>query len=241
MAIPFHVDTLDWEATYFDLDLDEVIVPIHEAAVTRLHEIHSDAEGNAQEEIRAAEVAEQEDEHQFAQDLAKEEEKRAREREQVVGWLALVDLVMVFHLKLGRLLEVLTRIADVRGIAPTMDIARRGSQKGKNGWLLSLSDEYRKLGIDLTSNSAFKVIQELVLARNDVEHNGGKLGKSYHVLFPDPKFSNGETIVFSNQDFGESAKLLKEYVEWIVRELKHLRDNEEPLGPLQRPRPRLYY
>ena|ERR1017187_1647138 len=70
MAISFHLDPLDWESTYFDLDLDEVIVPIHEVAVTGLLKIHSDAEGIAQEGIRAAEVAEHEDEHQFARDLA---------------------------------------------------------------------------------------------------------------------------------------------------------------------------
>jgi hypothetical protein len=45
-------------------------VPIHEVAVTGLLKIHSDAEGIAQEGIRAAEVAEHEDEHQFARDLA---------------------------------------------------------------------------------------------------------------------------------------------------------------------------
>jgi hypothetical protein len=242
MAIPFPIDTLDWQSTYFDLDLDEVIVPIHEAAVTRLHEIHSDAERRAQEGIRAAEVAEHADERQFAQDLANAEENRAREREQVVGWLALVDLVMVFHLKLARLFQVLTRIAEMRGIVPTPDVERRGRQKGeKTSWLLSLSHQYRRLGIDLTSNPAFTAIQELVLARNEVEHNGGKLGQSYHQLFPNPRFSDGETIVFSNQDFGESVKLLKGYIEWIVREVKQVRDGEKPLGPLQRPRPRLSY
>jgi hypothetical protein len=240
----FHIDVLDWESTYFDLDLDEVLVPIHEAAITRLHEIHSGAERGAQEDIRVAEAAEHEDECQFARDLAREEGKRAREREQVVGWLALVDLVMVFHLKIGRLIGVLTRIAELRGIAPTLNCARRSRpEAGKGGWLLKLSDQYRRLGIDLESNPAFRVIQELVLARNDVEHNGGKLGQNYHRLFPNPRFSDGEkkTIVFSNQDFGESVRLLKEYVEWIVRELKHLRDGEKPLGPLQQPRPRLSY
>jgi hypothetical protein len=242
MPIPFHIDLLSWESTYFDLDLDEVIVPIHEAAVTRLHEIHSDAELKAQEEIRAAEMAEHEDEHQFSRDMANEEEKRAREREQVVGWLALMDLVMVFHLKLRRLLEVLTRIAEAPGMAQALDNPQRGKKEGeKPGWLFSLSDQYRRLGIDLASKPEFTVIQELVLARNDVEHNGGKLGTSYQRLFPHPKFSNGETIVFSNQDFGESVKLLKEYVRWIVCELKHLQDGEKPLDPLQRPRPRICY
>jgi len=242
MAIYFHIDRLDWEATYFELDLDEVIVPIHEAAVTRLHEIHSDAEHAAREEIRGAELADDEAEHQFALDLAKEEKKRAQERERVVGWLALVDLVMVFRLKVNKLLKMVTRIADARGIRQASGTEQRGNKsRRRTVWLFPLADKYRRFGIDLKSNPAFTVIHELVLARNDVEHEGGTLGQIYHEYFPNPRFSDGETIVFSNQDFRESVKLLKEYVDWIVREVRQFRDGEKPLGPLQKPRPRLRY
>jgi hypothetical protein len=114
-----HTDLLDWEATQFELDLREVIVPIHEAAITSLQAVHYDAEAASQEQARDAEAAGDECGWDLARNMASEEEKRARERERVIGWLVLLHMGIVLELKLRRLYELLEAISLKRGVQPT--------------------------------------------------------------------------------------------------------------------------
>lgn len=246
------IDLLDWEATQFELDLIEVIVPIHEAAVTSLQAIHYDGEGVAQEQIREADAAADEGESQLARDMANEEEKRARERERVIGWLVLLHMGIVLELKLRKLYDLLEKIFSKEGRRATAVGGNRGTRSEKN-WLRKLSDKYRRYGVQLESHPKFNFIDELVFACNAVKHNSGKLGESYLKAFPKPRFVQSkdegpepkyvhrkdEHIVFSIRDFRDSVESLREFVEWVVREIKHRRDGQKPVGPLQQPRPRL--
>jgi hypothetical protein len=78
-----------------------------------------------------------------------------------------------------------------------------------------------------------------VLAGSSVKHAAGKPTESYRKAFSRQRFVDGEGIVFSNQDFKESIESLREFVEWVVREIKQRRDGKEFVGPLQQPRPKL--
>ncbi|MBZ5670189.1 MAG: hypothetical protein LAO04_10720 [Acidobacteriia bacterium] len=232
------IDLLDWEATQFDLDLNEVIVPIHEAAVTSLQAVHYDGERAAQEAIREADAAGNEGESQLEWDLAKVEIGRAKERERVIGWLALVHLAIVLELKLNNLYDFLERISLEQGRRATALRGNRRTRSEKN-WLRKLSDKYHLYGVHLESHPKFSFIDELVFACNAVKHSAGKPGGNYRRAYPDWRFVDGELVVFSNRDFKDSVDSLREFVEWVVRELKHRRDGQIPVGPLQRPRPSL--
>jgi len=229
------VDLLEWEATQFDLDLKELIVPIHEAAVTSLQAVHYDGERAAQEAIREADAAGDEGEWQLERDLAKLEKERAIERERVIGWLALVHLAIVLELRLNNLYDFLERISLEPGRRATALRGNRRTRSEKN-WLRKLSDKYQQYGVNLDSHPKFSFIDEVVFACNAVKHSGGKPGENYRRAYPDWRFVDGEHICFSNKDFKDSVDSLREFVEWVVRELKYRRDGQIPVGPLQRPR-----
>lgn len=233
-----HIKLLDWEATQFDLDLKEVIVPIHEAAVTSLQAVHYDGERAGQEAIRQADAAGDEGEWQLERDLAKVEKERAKERERVIGWLALVHLAIVLEQKLNNLYEFLEQISLKQGRCATALRGKQRTGRDKN-WFSKLADKYQQYDLNLDSHPKFSLIDELVLASNAIKHSAGKPGENYRRAFPDWRFVDGEHICFSNQDFKDSVDSLREFVEWVVREIKHRRDGQIPLGPLQQPRPSL--
>jgi len=232
------MDLLDWEATQFGLDLDEVIVPTHEAAITSLHAVHYDVEGTSHEQVREAEAAGDEGEWQLALNMAGEEEKRARERERIVGWLVLLHMGIVLELKLRKLYEILRTISLKQGTPPART---QGQKRGRGGntWFRNLLAEYGRFGVNLDSHRVFNFVDEMVFACNSVKHNAGKPTEAYRKFFPHQRFTDGEGIVFSNLDFREAVGSLKEFVEAVVREIKQRRDGKKPVGPLQRPRPRL--
>ena len=235
---PMHIDLLDWEATQFELDLNEVIVPIHKAALTSLQAIHYDSEGMGQEQIREADAAADECESQLARDMANEEEKRARERERVVGWLVLLHMGIVLELRLRELYDILEAISLKQGrIATAVHGSRRA--RGEKTWLRKLLDKYQRYGVRLDTHPKFNFIDELMFACNAVKHTAGKTGETYRKAFRNPRFVDGEDILFSNRDFKDSIESLRDFVEWVVREIKHRRDGQKPAGPLQQPRPRL--
>jgi hypothetical protein len=234
----FHIKLLDWEATQFDLDLKEVIVPIHKAAVTSLQGVHYDGELALQEAILEAEAAGDEGQWQLEQDMAKVEKKRAIEREQVIGWLALLHLGIVLELKLNKLYDLLEGISLEQG---RRAIPMRGNRRTRSErhWLRKLSDRYQQYGVSLGTHPKFSLIDEMVFACNAVKHSAGKPGENYRNAHPDCRFVDEELIVFSNKDFKDLVDSLREFVEWVVREIKHRRDGQIPVGPLQRPRPTL--
>lgn len=233
-----HIDLLDWEATQFELDLDEVIVPIHEAAVTSLQAVHYDGERAAQEAIRQADTAGDEGEWQLEHDMAKVEKERAIERERVIGWLALLHLGIVLELKLNNLYEFLERISLKQARRATALRRNRRTRSDKH-WLRKLSDRYQQYDVNLDSHPKYSLIDEMVFACNAVKHSAGKPGENYRRAYPNRRFVDGEHICLSNKDFKESVDSLRDFVEWVVRELKHRRDGRVPDSPLQRPRPRL--
>jgi len=234
-----HIDLFDWEATQFDLDLNEVIVPIHEAAVTTLQAVHYDGERAAQEAIRQADAAGDEGQWQLQRDMANVEKERAIERERVIGWLALLHLGIVLELKLNNIYDFLESVSLEQGRRATA-LPRNRRARGEKHWLRKLSDRYQQYGVNLDSHPKFSLIDEMVFACNAVKHSAGKPGENYRrAYYPDWRFVDGEHICFSNKDFKESVDLLRDFVEWLVRELKHRRDGQTPVGPLQRPRPTL--
>jgi hypothetical protein len=233
-----HIDLLDWEATQFALDLKELIVPIHEAAVTSLQAVHYDGEHAAQEAIRQAGAAGDEGEWQLEQDMAKVEKERAIERERVIGWLALVHLGIVLELKLNNLYDFLERMSLQQGRRATA-LRRNRRTRSEKHWLRKLSDRYQQYDVNLDSHPKYSLIDEMVFACNAVKHSDGKPGENYRKAYPDWRFVDGEYICFSNKDFKESLDSLRNFVEWVVRELKYRRDGERSVGQLQRPRPRL--
>jgi hypothetical protein len=225
------LDRLRWEYEEFKVQLDEILVPFHEAAITELQNFHSAKEEEFQEAIRNAES--DEGEWQLQRDYARVEKARAGERERLTGWLALVYLVSLLHFTLNRLKSV------VDSVYPP-----RGKYKGKS-WLERLTNEYQgRFGIDLKSHHDFPFIRELVLARNAVEHNGGKPTEDYLEICR-PRFlqrlekveffrlKEEQVIVFSNRDFKESVQLTDKYVDWVVRELIRVREGQRPTGPLR--------
>lgn len=225
------LDRLRWEYEEFKVQLDEILVPFHEAAITELQNFHSAKEEEFQKAIRNAES--DEGEWQLQRDYARLEETRAGERERLTGWLALGYLVSLLHFTLTRLKSALDSVHPPRG-----------KYKGKS-WLERLANEYeRRFGIDLKSHDDFPFIRELVLARNAVEHNGGKPTEDYLEICR-PKFLQNlekieffrlkeeQVIVFSNRDFKESVQLTDKYLEWVVRELIRVRDGQRPTGPLR--------
>lgn len=237
LMTPIHIKILDWEATKFHLDLDEVIVPIHEAAVTTLQSVHYDGERAAQEAIRQADAAGDEAEWQLERDMAGVEKERALERERVIGWLALLHLAIVLEQKLNKLYEILELICLKQGKRATASRRKQRTGRDKN-WFSTLADKYRQYDVSLERHQKFSFIDELVFACNAVKHSAGKPGESYRRAYPDSRFVEKELIVFSNKDFKDSIASLTEFVEWAVREIEERREGKISLGPLQRPRPR---
>lgn len=227
-------DRLAWEYEEFKTQLDEVVVPFHEALIIELQKIHSEKESALQKLIHEAEVEDDEAEWQLQHDYSKLEKERAKERERVSGWLALVYLVSLLHFTLDKVKSVLDRThpPDER-------------YNGKS-WLDRIINEYQKrFGLNLEDFREFALVRELVVARNAVEHNAGGpttdyLGLPQRRLLIEKiqrvEFLNlreQEVIAFSNQGFKESLRILDEFVDWIVRELIRLRDGKRPDGPLR--------
>jgi len=235
---PIRMELLDWEATQFDFDLKEVIVPIHEVAVTTLQAVHYDGERAAQEAIRQAGVAGDEGGWQLELDMARVEKERAIERERVIGWLALLHLAIVLEQKLNKLYGFLEQISLKQGRRAT---ALRGKQRTgpDRNWFSKLADKFQQYDVNLESHKKFSLIDELVFASNAVKHSAGKQGENYDRVYPQSRFVDKKLIVFSNKDFKDSVHSLKEFVEWVVREIKHRRDGQISLGLLQQPRPSL--
>jgi hypothetical protein len=224
-------ERLRWEYEEFKVQLHEILVPFHEAAVTELQNFHSAKEEEIQEAIRNAES--DEGEWQLQRDYARLEKTRAGERERLTGWLALGYLVSLLHFTLNRLKSALDSVYPPRG-----------KYKGKS-WLERLTNEYQgRFGIDLTSHHDFLYVRELVLARNAVEHNGGQPTEDYLEVCR-PRFlrklekveffrlTEERVIVFSNRDFKESVQLVDKYMDWVVRELIRVHEGEIPTGPLR--------
>jgi hypothetical protein len=232
------IELLDWEATQFYFDLKEVIVPIHEVAVTTLQAVHYDGERAAQEAIRQAGVAGDEGGWQLELDMARVEKERAIERERVIGWLALLHLAIVLEQKLNKLYGFLEQISLKQGRRATT-LPRNRRARGEKNWLRKLAEKYKQYDVNLDSHPAFSLIDELVFACNAVKHSAGKPEENYRRAYPDLRFVDGDLIVFSNKDFKDAVDALREFVEWVVRELKQRRDGQMPAGPLQRPRPSL--
>jgi len=217
-------DFLAYEASEFNSELDDVTAQIHEAATIRLQETYHELLSAADKCVREAEALDDHAEWDVARQLRQLEERRAIERERVVGWLALIFIVILLDLKLKKLKARLD-----------MTHPARGPYRGK-GWLDKLTDEYReRFGIDLRSNgTAFSFIEELVLARNSVVHNGGKPSKEYLREFTKPRLVDEQgAILFSNKHFKEAVQVLKDYVDWLVRELIYICRGERVAGPLR--------
>ena len=199
--------------------------------ITELQNFHSAKEEEFQEAICNAESDEAE--WQLQRDYARLEKTRAEERERLTGWLALGYLVSLLHFMLIRLKS-------------TLDSAYppEATYKG-NSWLERLTNEYQaRFGIDLKSHHDFPSVRELVLARNAVEHNGGKPTDDFLEICG-PRFlqklekveffrlKEEQVIVFSNRDFKESVQLINKYVDWVVRELIRVKEGQRPTGPLR--------
>ena len=206
-------------AEEFHRRLYELAQRMHEASVIRLQEISSDL---VKDFAQQAETAPDEADWQLALDCGKAEEETARERERSVGWLFLIYLVILHR----STLKALTH--------PFEDThPREGNYEGKSD-LGRLCDEYRKrFSIDLGNGPKFSVIEQLVLARNCVEHNDGKPTRDYLDRFPERPFVAADgTIAFSNQDFAATLNILDVYIDWLTRELMLVRDGFRPDGPL---------
>lgn len=224
---------LAWEYEEFKTQLEEIVLPFHEAAIMELQKIHSEKEEELHQLIHQAELEGDESEWQFQHDYAREEEKRAKERERVSGWLALVYLVSLLHFKLDKLKSILDE-----------PYPPEKKYKGKS-WLDRAINEYQKrFRVNLENYPRFESIRELVLARNAVEHNAGRATKDYRRL-PQPRLlekiesveflslREQDVIVFSNLHFKESLRILDEFVDWVVRELILVRRGKRPVGPLR--------
>ena len=96
----------------------------------------------------------------------------------------------------------------------------------------------------MKSHRDFPFISELVLARNVVEHNGGRPTEDY-LKICNPRFlqklekveffrlKEEQGIVFSNRDLKESVRFVDKYLDWVVRELIRVREGQRPTGPLR--------
>jgi len=217
----------------FKTQLEEVALPVHEAAIIELQKIHSEKEEALQQSIREAELEDDESEWQMQHDYARIEKARAKERERVSGWLALVYLVSLLHFTLDKLKSILDETHPPEK-----------KYEGKS-WLDKTINEYqRRFRVNLEDYREFGSVRELVLARNAVEHNGGRPTEDY-LRLPQPRFlerterveflclREQDIIVFSNQHFRETLRMLDEFVDWVVRELIFLRGGKRPVGPLR--------
>jgi hypothetical protein len=224
---------LAWEYEEFKTQLEEVALPFHEAAIIELQKIHSEKEEALQQSIREAELEDDESEWQLQHDYARIEKERAKERERVSGWLALVYLVSLLHFKLDKLKSILDETHPPEK-----------KYEGKS-WLDKTINEYqRRFRVNLEEFREFGSVRELVLARNAVEHNGGRPTEDY-LRLPQPRFlekierveflnlREQDVIVFPNQHFRETLRMLDEFVDWVVRELIFVRGGKRPVGPLR--------
>jgi hypothetical protein len=226
-------EPLAWEYEEFKFQLDQVLRPFHEAAIVELQKIHSQREKELQEAMREADQVGDEGEWQLQRDYARLEEETAKERERLSGWLVLVYLVILLNSKLDRLKSFLDRSHPPKA-----------KYTGKS-WLEKMKNEYRaRFGIDFQGHPQFPLIQEVVIARNAVVHNAGKPTREYLAL-PKRRFlekitkvdfvnlKEQEVIVLSNRDFKEILMVLDEFMDWLVRELRCVRDGRRPVGPLR--------
>ncbi len=214
--------------------LGEQLVPFHEASVVGLQSTHSEKEEEIQ--VKSDEAAKQDDEAewQLQRDFGKLEKERARGREMLAGWFALVYLVSLLHLTLN----ILKRILDETHPPNAADY------KGKS-WLDRITDEYRqRFRINLESHANFPFLRQLVLARNAVEHDGGRATEEF-MKIANPLFvakiervvwlekKEQDVIIFSNQLFKDSVKQLDEFMDWAIRELILVQSGRRPDGPLR--------
>jgi hypothetical protein len=226
-------DPLAWEYEEFKMQLDQVLVPFHEAAIIELQKIHSEKEEALREAMSEPAKLGDEGEWQLQRDYQRLEGQIAKERERLSGWLALVYLVIILDLKLEKLKSLLDESRP-----PT------GKYQGKSQLERTIDEYQKRFDIHLESHPNFPFIRELVLARNAVVHNAGKPTNDYLKL-PNPHFLDKiekvefvhltelHLIVFSNQHFKESLRHLEEFMDWLVRALIYVRSGHRPVGPLR--------
>jgi hypothetical protein len=226
-AFSLSKDPLGSEYVEFESALDKVLAPFHEIAVVGLQGKGFEEDETIKELFSQAETTEERlHDEEWERKLNKEV---TQDRERLVGWLTLVDLVMLVELKLHTLKSYFDKSHP----------PNKGGYKGKSA-LSRLAVEYEKrFGIKLDDNQEFGLVKELVLARNAVMHNGGKPTNEYRTGRFVGKFRSWkhrdkqDVIVFSNQDFKDSLGTLKQFMDWLVRELMVLRYGDRPEGALR--------
>jgi hypothetical protein len=198
------------EASDFRMDLDELVVPLHETARKGLAPLHKERVRRATEDLLATG---QEQDAQQASQLEGWEEERAEERYRILGCLMISYLVLML-------------MAKLRDLKSHFDKSRPPDARyeGKSH-LDRLVNEYKqRLGVDLEASPIdFGRVRELVLARNSVMHNDGWPDEEYKAHFPEQRYIDDiGKINVSDQHFAEDLDHLKKFVGWLVNQLTPL-------------------
>lgn len=202
------IDLFELEASWFSFELREVIVPLFDQTSKTLAKWEEERKGRLKEMLAGAK---NDDEVQYAREVANLEERHNVQRGRILGAAELHYLYSTLKERLKELTWWFHK---------THPPASAGYQ-GKSE-LERLKQEYLgRFGLDLETSPLFGSIVELALARNAGIHPDAM--EEYIEKVESPRFSKGGEFFVEHDAFLEILDETEQFFEWVAQALVPLR------------------
>ena len=203
------LDLFDLEPSTFHSQIDEVVLPLFQAAEEKIIEWKKNIDKDFEDAIsRARDETEEID----AKGNAAFRETTVGDQVQVIGSACLSFVCTALQ-------DCLDEMASYFN---TSHPRSSGGYRGKS-WLQKRQQEYlERFGIDFTKGPIdFSRIEELILARNAGLHWDGSCLDEYREKIPAPRFiENGFIFTVNLETLLESTTDARTFVDWVWSELK---------------------
>lgn len=214
----FRLDPIVFECLGFKQDLDDLVYETYSHSFVRLREILEETLRRCERDIGAAR---DEYESGVAYQVRDWEDERGRERERVLGGLAICYMVAMLEATLRRLKGYFDKSHPPAG-----------NYLGKSLFMKTVAEYEARFKLDFTSAPVkLTDIEELVLARNCILHNEGVPDPQFRGKFPRSRYIDAghvdeeDRIRFSDELVRNAIAQSKLWVHWLTDELIRFRDS----------------